>query len=1152
MKGDFTRFTFDRAKHYVAVLAQQGRVTVDADANELQDILEHLRETALGDVVGPVGVPAEGGGFEVTAPGGGLEVSAGRLYLEGILVENEDDVALDAQPHVPAGAALARASDGAWVPLADAPAGRYLAYLDVWRRHLTAIDDPSIREVALGGPDTATREQVAWQVRLARVGDVGAAVGCADPHPSWDAVSAAPTGTLAVRAEPDETAESPCIVPAEAGYRRLENQLYRIEIHDGGDTGVATWKASRDNGAVEWRFVGRSGDRLLVSRPGRDAADGFPSGSWAELVDDSHELAGLPGTLVRVVRAEGNALEIDPATATGSLDPADFPDNPRVRRWDTEGALVVEVGPGDGWLELEDGVQVRFAAGATWRTGDHWMVPARTATGDVEWPSDAVGDPLTLPPHGVAHHHARLAVVTLDGGAWAVEEDCRPRFPALTALRTLDYVSGDGQEVAPDPTDPGALRPLPQPLVAGVSEGALPVEGATVRFEVTAGAGALAGEAPGAAIDALTDAAGLASVAWRLDSATASQQVTARLLDPGGADVHLPLVYTANLSTAERVAYEPGACAPLAGTLTVQEAIDRLCALNGAGCATVVVTPGEGWQDVLEQLPDGEDAVVCLRPGEYPTDRPVVLAGKGHLVIHGGGATTRLLGPDLERVLVVEGCTSLTLADLDVRAGATGSAEERRHVNGAVTVQSTPVVHIERVRAACGAGTRRAASCVTVRAAGPSAPARVRVRDCDLTVGHRQVGLLLVDCDQALVEGNRVGVARKPGRLGLGGLLADARVRERLVARLAEPAPAPPARLADANTVIDVAGFRLAFNSPVPTDEWAAAVADTPPTEEERASAEGMTVYAERLAAETAGDPGRLPTFARSVEGLRATLGAQAFRRLTEGASGGAVMRRMLVAGDVQVAELATAAGAAPIRVGDDVVGVRSELPPAVLAEAVAADQESATVADAGERVKATSRRLLTDAAFRANFPAAVRWFDDLVANNPAVISRGIVVGGRVARSVEIASNTVDDAVIGIQVGLSHRAPATAPPHVAGRVRIVDNVVTLRLPVERSRGQYGVFLGNVEHGLVTGNDVRVSSRAPTAQVYDEGVRVWGHLGTFLGVRENVVGNAEAGIRVEPLDAPRGARQWFVVDNATPHAGQSVVAPQTVRRRDNVS
>ncbi len=43
---------------------------------------------------------------------------------------------------------------------------RYLVYLDVWERHITALEDDYIREKALGGPDTATRTQVVWQVKI--------------------------------------------------------------------------------------------------------------------------------------------------------------------------------------------------------------------------------------------------------------------------------------------------------------------------------------------------------------------------------------------------------------------------------------------------------------------------------------------------------------------------------------------------------------------------------------------------------------------------------------------------------------------------------------------------------------------------------------------------------------------------------------------------------------------------------------------------------------------------------------------------------------------------------------------------------------------------------------------------------------------------
>ena len=52
--------------------------------------------------------------------------------------------------------------------LPDPPAitGAGLVYLDVWEREVTAIQDPNLLDVALGGVDTATRRQTVWQVKL--------------------------------------------------------------------------------------------------------------------------------------------------------------------------------------------------------------------------------------------------------------------------------------------------------------------------------------------------------------------------------------------------------------------------------------------------------------------------------------------------------------------------------------------------------------------------------------------------------------------------------------------------------------------------------------------------------------------------------------------------------------------------------------------------------------------------------------------------------------------------------------------------------------------------------------------------------------------------------------------------------------------------
>jgi hypothetical protein len=91
-------------------------------------------------------------------------------------------------------------------------------------------------------------------------------------------------------------------------------------------------------------------------------------------------------------------------------------------------------------------VQVQFPVSAVagepneYRTGDYWLIPARTATGDVIWPRRQVGDQVeweARPPDGVEHHYAPLAVASVDGnGSWTfVSPDCRKRFDPLPAVR---------------------------------------------------------------------------------------------------------------------------------------------------------------------------------------------------------------------------------------------------------------------------------------------------------------------------------------------------------------------------------------------------------------------------------------------------------------------------------------------------------------------------------------------------------------------------------------------------------------------------------------------------------------------------------------------------------------------------------------------
>ncbi len=503
MKVDITRDTFRPQRHYSSVRLEQGRISVDADWNEQIAINHHHTRTTARDVIGTTGTPKHEPAFQIvlSPDGKDLLITPGRFYVDGILCEL--DTPGGAIASYGPGAKQAKVStwvaralaNGQWIAAA-APGqttiytqitavdttngivtfadeikglgsgatmqvmatygtqpdlavtlpsplfsvGSAVVYLDVWERAITTLDDPQIREVALNGADTATRTKIVWQVKVLPLTEAGP-LTCASSLPDYDAKIAAPTGRLTARAKRDVTTDNPCIVPTASGYRRLENQLYRVEIHTGGSMGdgKTTFVWSRDNGAVAARITGRVGDVLTLAAAPRDEALGFASGQWIEVTDDTSELAGVPGTLIRLTKAEGKQLTLD--SSSGSLDLSKYPSNPKVRRWDSVGEVAVASDPStdDGYLRLEDGVQVKFEAG-TYRTGDYWLVPARTVTADVEWPSDANG-PLSQPPKGIRHHYTRLAMATtaLQGGANVTKlEDCRKLFPPLDDISADD------------------------------------------------------------------------------------------------------------------------------------------------------------------------------------------------------------------------------------------------------------------------------------------------------------------------------------------------------------------------------------------------------------------------------------------------------------------------------------------------------------------------------------------------------------------------------------------------------------------------------------------------------------------------------------------------------------------------------------------
>ncbi|MEP6762805.1 MAG: DUF6519 domain-containing protein [Gemmatimonadaceae bacterium] len=486
MKGDISRETFDATKHYSGVRMQQGRVQTDADWNEQEALQRRRIQVEARDVIGRCGAPEDNAGFAISIAANALKIGAGRFYADGILCENETDgLAYEAQADLP--------SPVPWLDqLAKLKSTAAMVYLDVWERHITPLDDPLLREVALGGPDTATRVKTVWQVRVlplataasdpAQVKDLqakradgqkkldalkaaggspgdisklqseldlidakiatlsGIAPTCGGSFKEWDDLSADPDRRLNARTQPPAPASGPCVVPPTSGFRRLENQLYRVEVHTPGAPGTATFKWSRDNGSVVTAIEKMSGKDITVHDLGPDDVLGFASGQWVEIIDDRSELNGVPGQLAQIDAVSSSlrriTLKAAPTPLSANADGVDRLLHPKLRRWDQGGATATANGVATtaAFLPLEDGVEVQFSGGA-FRTGDFWVIPARTATGEIEWPPFAIPNTAPAPqlPRGIAHHFCRLAILALgaDGKTWTVSDDCRKLFPPL-------------------------------------------------------------------------------------------------------------------------------------------------------------------------------------------------------------------------------------------------------------------------------------------------------------------------------------------------------------------------------------------------------------------------------------------------------------------------------------------------------------------------------------------------------------------------------------------------------------------------------------------------------------------------------------------------------------------------------------------------
>ena len=470
MGADLSRVRFDPLRDFAGVVLQQGRA---AARRRLQRARRDPRPAPAGGdrrphVVRPRprprrrrrGCPARRPtGSASHRDGGELTIGRGRMYVDGLLAENHgvrrptfDPLLAEADRH--------RTTR----PTSTSPTGRRptpcptaapTSPTSTSGSARSPRRGPDLVEIAVG-VDTTARTQTVWQVRLLpthrRRGQLR---DRRRRHPRLggrDRAVGRPADGRHDRGRPSETTRA--TLPPTGGYRGLENQTYRVEIHDGGAPGTATFKWSRENGSVANRSSRWSSRRRCGSpRSAGTTCCASTTGDWVEIIDDNAELDQTAGRDAQGHRRRRRRPIITFAGALpADLQPADADDaaarHLRVRRWDQSGVVKSAAGrparrprrPGRDRADHRAGDRGHAGRARArhrrlvlaWRRPTARSAPATTGSSPRAPPTPRSRSSIAAPPLGIHHHYARLGVVTFpDPGPTAA--GCGRRFAPATA-----------------------------------------------------------------------------------------------------------------------------------------------------------------------------------------------------------------------------------------------------------------------------------------------------------------------------------------------------------------------------------------------------------------------------------------------------------------------------------------------------------------------------------------------------------------------------------------------------------------------------------------------------------------------------------------------------------------------------------------------
>lgn len=449
MKGDFSKWRFDKHDNYSGVLHQQGRVLLDADWNAQTRITGHWRDTAARDTIGPgvAAVPVDDRdafkviNAEVVGGQVRLTILPGRIWADGLLLHLEAPEALVEVELL----ADYLVSHGPQPDPPTLPGQRDAVILEVWREAVSGFQEyDRLLEPALGGPDTTERMRTAMALRLLTL---DATEGCRNiRHLLENRFNT--TGRLTVTLAPEGDTGETCPRYDTGGYSGLEHCLYRIEIAH-VDSKDPHFKWSRFNGGLVGRgdvvYPDDTGGRSITITGNKSAITNCGTDSfYLEILEDKRPASGAPDvghwcvTYGASAKLDGDVLKLEDPQFSREVPSG----NVFFRLWDDIREIGEFSGTPDESQELQDGIRLGFSSfsGAVYRPGDYWTFQVRVG--------QAVMDPAYnhKPPDGITYHRVPLAeIVWADGGLPETIEDCRRRFPPLIHHRSCCQLTvGDG------------------------------------------------------------------------------------------------------------------------------------------------------------------------------------------------------------------------------------------------------------------------------------------------------------------------------------------------------------------------------------------------------------------------------------------------------------------------------------------------------------------------------------------------------------------------------------------------------------------------------------------------------------------------------------------------------------------------------------